>query len=69
MILTSAIGKFTFDDKTVLSHAKLVRDTVVGQMLNPKQDCRRVKDDVDACELILDFGGVLAQVPFELELR
>jgi hypothetical protein len=36
VILTSKLGRFEFDDNVLLSHAKLIRDTVVGQWYSPK---------------------------------
>lgn len=35
--LTSAVGKFIFPRSTIMSHAKLVRDTIVGTVLGPEK--------------------------------
>lgn len=48
MTLTCKIGKFVFGDNTKLSTAKLIRDTVQGQVLIPK-DGRKLKTAED-CE-------------------
>lgn len=45
MTLTCKIGKFEFSDDCVLSKAKLIRDTVMGQMLNPPEGSQRLKRD------------------------
>lgn len=52
LIMTCKVGKFTFPDGTPLSLAKLVRDTVMGQMLNPKQRELPVHTEAEAYELI-----------------
>lgn len=69
-ILTCKIGKFTFEDDVPYSLAKLLRDTVMGQMLAPKQREQIVETEEDAhtfmaaCE-----SAVLRNIPFELELH
>lgn len=45
MTLTCKIGKFEFSDDCVLSTAKLIRDTVMGQILNPPEGSQRLKRD------------------------
>lgn len=51
MRLTCKIGKIEFDDEIELSKAKLIRDTVMGQVLNPT-DGRKVRTPRQA----LDFA-------------
>ena len=50
VILTSKIGKFEFEDDVLLSHAKVIRDTVVGQWLSPKPGTQilRTLENVDS---------------------
>ena len=45
MTLTCKIGKLEFLDACPLSKAKLIRDTVMGQMLNPPAGSQRLKRD------------------------
>lgn len=57
MTLTSKVGKFIFDDEMPISKAKLIRDTVMGQILNP-QDGRKIKTDDQAFNFARDsFPG------------
>jgi hypothetical protein len=45
MTLTCKIGKLEFSDKCGLSKAKLIRDTVVGQILNPPEGSVKLRRD------------------------
>lgn len=69
IIMTSAIGKFKFEDNVLLSSAKLVRDSIVGQMLAPKQRSMRVETEEDAYAFIRAYeSDVISKVVFELDL-
>lgn len=69
MVMTSAVGKFTFEDDVQLSHAKLVRDSVVGQMLAPKTRTMRVETEDEAYAFIRAYeSDVISKIAFELEL-
>lgn len=69
LILTCKIGKFTFEEGTPLSLAKLVRDTVMGQMLAPKSRERIIDNEDDAYAFIRSSDSALiSRVAFELEL-
>jgi hypothetical protein len=48
MTLTSKVGKFIFADHCELSKAKLIRDTVMGQILNPPEGSQRLPRDEKA---------------------
>ena len=48
MTLTCKIGKLEFSDECALSTAKLIRDTVMGQMLNPPEGSPKLKRDEGA---------------------
>jgi hypothetical protein len=45
MTLTCTIGKLEFDNSITLSMAKLIRDTVMGQILSPSEGSQRLKRD------------------------
>lgn len=51
MTFTTLIGHFVFSEKADLAKAKLIRDTVVGQILNPK-DGRMLKSGQNVLEYI-----------------
>lgn len=69
LTFTSPIGNFTFDEDTLLIHAQLVRDTVVGQWLDPKQGTQRIKTVDEAYKFIRDHdSAIIAGVGFKLEL-
>ena len=69
LTFTSPIGNFTFDEDTLLVHAQLVRDTVVGQWLDPKQGTPRISTVNQAYAFIANHdSAVLANVGFKLEL-
>ena len=68
--LTSKIGKFTFDEDTSLSIAKLVRDTVTGQWLSPKDREPELYCIEDAYTFIGQHqSDIVNRVQFELELH
>lgn len=43
MVIRCKVGKFEFDDQITTSMAKLIRDTVMGGMLAPKDGAKRLK--------------------------
>lgn len=66
---SSPLGNFFFDDMTLPSRAKLIRDTVVGQAFNPKPGHPRILDAKSAYEFIEDHpASVLAGIHFTLEM-
>lgn len=69
LTLTSKIGRFYFDRDTRLSRAKLVRDTVTGQWLSPRDREPELYSVEDACKFILGAqSAVIRGISFELEL-
>lgn len=69
-ILRCKVGTFTFDKAETLSLCKLVRDTVMGQILVPKENNPRVFNQETARSLIrASESAVLAQVGFDFEIR
>lgn len=48
--LTCKVGKFIFHDEVRLNTAKLIRDSVMGQMLNPKEGYPRLRSERDCIE-------------------
>ena len=67
IVMDCKVGRFLFNPVTRLSHAKLVRDTVMGQMLNPVPGFKKVKTDQDARELIQSCTGTFSLAPFEFQ--
>lgn len=68
MRYSSAIGNFFFDKNVAPSKAKLIRDTVVGQFLNPKPGAPQITSKASAQEFIRDHPAqVLAVIPFNFE--
>lgn len=66
---TSKIGKFYFPKGTPLSHAKLVRDTVTGQWLSPRDREMELYSVEDAYKFMAAAqSAVLSGIEFELEL-
>lgn len=55
MTLTSKIGQFHFHPETPLSIAKLIRDTVMGQVLAPAPNSRRLRSTEDVDEFVKEF--------------
>lgn len=67
MILTSAVGRFAFADDTPVSHAKMIRDSVVGAVLSPPEGMKKIRTEEEAYGYIRDeFGHVLSNVSFSL---
>lgn len=68
--LTSAIGDFIFVKNTQLSHAKLVRDTVQGQILNPKPGETKLKSSYQIRQWIWDnFSKSMDNIQFVVKLK
>lgn len=59
------VGKFGFSKQVPLSHAKLIRDAVMGQILNPKSNEPRLRNSQDIYDYARDrLGHALARVSF-----
>lgn len=70
IIMTSAIGKFTFAEDTPLSHAKIVRDGVTSQVLAPKQKQQELKSIGDIYNYVRSWETeLISKVDFDLELN
>lgn len=68
MTLTCKLGRFTLSKKVPLSHAKLLRDSVMGQFFNP-QGGHRIVDEASAQDYAYEhLGRDLAKIPFSLEI-
>lgn len=64
---TTRMGNFTFDKDILLSKAKLIRDSVVGQFFNPKPNEPRIRNEQDAHDYVRNhLGRDLEWIPFEL---
>ncbi len=67
--LTSPIGKFIFGEDTSPSHAKLIRDTIVGQWLNPKIRTNHLHSVEDAMMFMRQHPShTIANIWFDLIL-
>lgn len=63
--LVSPVGHFVFDRHVVLSHAKLIRDAVMGQILNPKPNLPRLRNSQDIYSFAQEhLGRTLEGVSF-----
>lgn len=66
---TCKIGTFYFPKETRLSLAKLTRDTVMGQILNPEPRTQQINTAEDAEQFMRNSAShVLAGVRFKLEM-
>lgn len=66
--MTCKVGAFIFDKGIILSRAKLIRDAVMGQILNPKSRVE-LRTDVDVYNYVRDaLSNDLARIPFEVRL-
>lgn len=59
------VGKFVFQRTVPLAHAKLIRDSVMGQILNPKSNEPRLRNSKDIYDFARDrLGHALARISF-----
>lgn len=65
MTLTSKIGKFEFSDEITLSMAKLIRDTVMGQILSPPEGTPRLKRNAKSIKAFVAASFKNESVVFE----
>lgn len=70
LILTSKLGTFYFDNKTVWSKAKLIRDAITGQYFSPKPNEPRIANEKSAQDYALhQLDRNLAEIAFALEMK
>ena len=70
VIMTCKVGRFSFDRGVLLSHAKLVRDSIMAQILNPKPQFGKIKDEQSAREFVQNHcAGSFAHVPFSFAMN
>lgn len=69
LILSSRVGTFYFYPDARMSHAKLVRDAVMGQILNPDPEYRMIKVPADAYLFVKTLRGSIKETPFVLSMR
>lgn len=67
--LTCKIGRFQFPSTTILSHAKLIRDAVMGQILNPNPQIKSIECEKDVHTYVNRLDDVLNGVRFTVELK
>jgi hypothetical protein len=67
--LTCTVGRFTFDTDVIISRTKLIRDSVMGQILTPRPGEPHLITAQDVYAYIRDgsCGRTLENVPFEFE--
>lgn len=66
-VLTSAVGKFTFSKEVVLSHAKLIRDSVTAQRLKPQPGLMLIRSAHEATTFMLEHvAGPASRVNFDV---
>lgn len=70
IIMTSAVGTFTFDAGTKLSQAKVVRDAITAQMLKTNPRWMEIENVEDAYRFIRNYeGDVISRIQFHLTLH
>lgn len=65
MTLTTKLGRFIFDERIHLQMAKLIRDTLVGQKLNPTTNSVKLRSEQDYLDYARDtfkLGSMLERV-------
>lgn len=63
------VGDFVFSAEVPLSHCKLVRDAVVGQILNRDLSQTKVRDTKTAKAFMKSIAGSHSEVDFVFEKR
>lgn len=66
--LTSRVGRFTFDKKIPISKAKLIRDSIVGQVFNRNMGTPKIENEQDAYDYVHHLGRDLEVIPFSFEM-
>lgn len=70
LIMTSAIGKFTFDEGASLSLAKIIRDGVTSQIMFPKPREPRIETVEQAQAYARSWeSNLVAGIQFDLEFN
>jgi len=65
LILNSKAGTFYFFRDALMSHAKLIRDAITGEIMNPKRSHKKIRNSADAVQYIVsECAGTFAKVPF-----
>ena len=68
-VFSTIIGRFGFPEGTELSQAKLVRDMVLGQFLDPQPHLPKLKTESDCYQYVKNNASdVLANIPFKVVL-
>lgn len=69
--MTSRFGTFYFYSSVILSHAKLIRDTITGQAFFPAMGTRRITSAQEAYDFIagLNSSKVIRDTPFSVVLK
>lgn len=68
--ITSPIGDFIFASGTPLSHAKLVRNTVQGQILDPKPGSPKLVESAQIRRWIRDqFAKSMGNIKFVVKFK
>lgn len=66
---TCTLGVFIFEGIVKLGHAKLLRDTIMGRYLNPKQGEKQLRTEEDVHKFVETLTPQLSSIPFDLSIR
>jgi len=67
--LTSPAGRFFFSKEVILSQAKLIRDAITAQVMNPNPALPNIRTETDAQQYILNnISGPASQANFSVAL-
>lgn len=69
LTFTCKLGTFVFEEGVVLSRAKMIRDTVMGQFFSPRRGEPMLVDEEDVHAYISEQAPVLSGIPFEVHIR
>lgn len=70
LVLTSKLGTFVFDKNTILSKAKLIRDSITGQFFTPRPGEPRITTELSAQDYARNhLGQNICDIPFDLQIK
>lgn len=68
--LTSKMGSFIFNDPVILSHAKLIRDSITGQFFSPAPNEPKIGTADEAKRYAKHhIEGKISEIPFEVVIN
>lgn len=67
--MSSKVGTFFFEDGVPYSHARLIRDSVLGQILSPEPGMPKLKTEQDCKKFVRDHcPAVFSDAKFSVRL-